>query len=134
MVEPWRRTEFGPIPTCLDDGNSRTSKKSEAQELLILCPLSRRGNVGGTKNIHEAARKLQWAHASVCGFVHVSPGTHVAQRCRIPWSWSYTTDGYESPIMGAANSLQSPGGAMLALDHRAISPVRQPQPWLPGVF
>lgn len=37
-----------------------------------MCPLSRRENLGGTKDTHEAARKLQCAHASVCGFVYVS--------------------------------------------------------------
>lgn len=69
------RIELGPVPTHLDDRNSRTSKESEAQEISILYPLSRRERLGGTKDTHEAARKLQCVNASVCDFVYVSPRT-----------------------------------------------------------
>lgn len=46
-------------------------QESEAQELMILCPLSRRDNLGGTKDIYEAARELQLVCIRVCVFVCV---------------------------------------------------------------
>lgn len=30
-----------------------------------------------------------YIHVSMCGYVHVSAGSHGDQRCQIPWCWNY---------------------------------------------
>lgn len=61
-MEELNLAQFPPLELV----ETQEHQESEAQELTILCPLSRGDNLDGTKDIYEAERELQPLCVCVC--------------------------------------------------------------------